>query len=61
MYQVNFAMAYQTCREFLRRNAQESEFEVLALIEKYILPIRPDRKYKRNKLFQRPMTFTYRH
>ena len=60
-YQVNFTMAYQTCREFLRRNTQESGFEVLALIEKYILPVRPDRKYKRNKLFQRPMTFTYRH
>jgi len=60
-YQVNFTMAYLTCREFLRRTCKESEFEVLALIEKYILPVRPDRKYERNKLFQRPMTFTYRH
>lgn len=60
-YQVNFTMAYLTCREFLRRNCNESEFEVLALIEKYILPVRPDREYERNKLFQRPMTFTYRH
>lgn len=60
-YQVNFTMAYLTCREFLRRNCNESDFEVLALIEKYILPVRPDREYKRNKLFQRPMTFTYRH
>jgi hypothetical protein len=60
-YQVNFTMAYLTCREFLRRNCKESEFDVLALIEKYILPVRPDREYQRNKLFQRPMTFSYRH
>lgn len=60
-YQVNFTMAYQTCREFLRRTCNEPPLEVLALIEKYILPVRPDREYKRNKLFQHPMTFTYRH
>lgn len=60
-YQVNFTMAYQTCREFLRRNCNGSDFGVLALIEKYILPVRPGREYGRNKLFQRPMTFTYRH
>ena len=28
MYQVNFAMAYQTCREFLRRNTQLGHFVI---------------------------------
>lgn len=60
-YQVNFTMAYQTCREFLRRTCKDPPVDVLQLIAKYILPIRPGREYERNKLFQRPMTFSYRH
>ena len=34
-YQVNFTMAYQTCREFLRRGSNGMLMNVLGLIEKY--------------------------
>lgn len=60
-YQVNYTMAISNSHDFLRQKPWEPEIEIVGLIEKYTLPIRPVRNFARKHRFQRPMKFTYRH
>lgn len=59
-YQVNFTVAYKACHFFLRLHHGEKPPNIESLIEKNILPIRPDRNYARQHRFRVPVSFTYR-
>lgn len=61
-YQVNFSMAVHICRVFLRLAAEEDDIDMVALLCKELIPIRPDRAYPRLKTahFRRPKYFVYR-
>lgn len=61
LYQVNYTMAIKNCHDFLRQKRSEQPMDIVGLIEKYILPIRPDRNFARQHRFQTPMKFAYRH
>lgn len=58
--QVNFTMAIYVCREYLRQKRQLSPPAVIKLIEKHILPVRPNRKYPRKVKSQANVSFLYR-
>jgi len=61
-YQVNFSMAAHICRVFLRLSAEEDAINTVALLQKELIPIRPDRRYPRLQTahFRRPKYFVYR-
>ncbi len=61
IYQVNYTLAIQNCHDFVRQRKEEPPIDILGLIKKYTLPIRPDRNFARQHRFQIPMKFTYRH
>lgn len=58
--QVNFTMAIFVCREFLRNKGNLSPPDVIKLIEKHVLPIRPGRKDPRKVKTQSAVSFLYR-
>ena len=58
--QVNFTVAIYICREYLRHKRQLSPPDVIRLIEKYILPIRPGRQDPRKVRAQAAVSFLYR-
>lgn len=58
--QVNFTIAIYICREFLRQKHNLSPPEVIKLIEKHILPIRPGRRDPRKVKAQASVSFLYR-
>ena len=58
--QVNFTIAIYICREFLRQKRQLSPPAVIKLIEKNILPVRPNRKDPRKVKPQAAVSFLYR-
>ena len=58
--QVNFTIAIYICREFLRNKRNLSPPDVIKLIEKYVLPIRPGRKDPRKVNPQASVSFLYR-
>ena len=58
--QVNFTVAIYVCREFLRQKRQLSPPEVIKLIEKHVLPVRPNRKDPRKVKPQAVVSFLYR-
>lgn len=58
--QVNFTVAIYICREFLRQRRQLSPPEMIKLIRKHILPVRPGRKDPRKVKEQGPVSFIYR-
>jgi hypothetical protein len=59
-YQVNFTVAIHICRQFLRAWINAPPFDVEALVRKNILPVRPDRKNKRNIQRKPTVSFIYR-
>lgn len=61
-YRVNFTMAAHICRVFLRQPAEEDDIDTVALLQKELIPVRPDRRYPRLKTahFRRPKYFVYR-
>ena len=59
-YQVNFAEAFKTCRNFLRIHDSVAEMEVESLIAQNIEPIRPGRTFARQHRFKLPISFCYR-
>lgn len=59
-YQVNFAEAFKTCREFLRIHDGRTEMDVEGLIAQNIEPIRPGRTFARQHRFKLPTSFCYR-
>lgn len=61
IYQVNYTMAIKNSHDLLIQKPTEPPLEIVGLIEKYTLPVRPDRNFARQHRFQNPMKFTYRH
>lgn len=59
-YQLNYALAIHICRCFLRFTNDIPPFDVEALIQKNLLPIRPERKAPRNVKAQAAISFIYR-
>lgn len=58
-YQVNFTMAIYICKHYLK-NTNLNAFNVILLIQKYILPIRPGRHDPRKVKTQTAVGFLYR-
>lgn len=58
IYQVNFTVAIQICKRFIRRSMPPTHVE--ALIKKNILPIRKNRKDPRKIKFKSAISFLYR-
>ena len=58
--QVNFTIAIYICREYLRQRRNLSPPDVIKLIEKHILPVRPGRKDPRKVKPQASVSFLYR-
>lgn len=58
--QVNFTIAIYICREYLRKKRQISSPDVIKLIEKYTLPVRPGRRDPRKVKPQATVSFLYR-
>lgn len=58
--QVNFTIAIYICREYLRQKRNLSPPDVIKLIEKNILPVRPGRKDPRKVKPQASVSFLYR-
>lgn len=59
-YQVNFAEAFKTCRDFLRIHDGGTEMDVEGLIAQNLEPIRPGRTFARQHRFKLPISFCYR-
>ena len=61
-YKVNFSVAAHICRVFLRLNIEKDTIDVMSLLQKELIPIRPDRKYPRLQTahFRKPRYFIYR-
>ena len=58
-YQVNFSVAVHVCKELLTKNLRPPDAETA--IQKYVVPIRQNRKYKRiMSSSKRAVSFTYR-
>ena len=58
--QVNFTIAIYICREYLRNKRNLSPPNVINLIEKHVLPVRPGRKDPRKVKPQASVSFLYR-
>lgn len=58
--QVNFTIAIYICREYLRRKRKLRPPDVVKLIEKHILPVRPGRRDPRKVKPQAAVSFLYR-
>lgn len=58
--QVNFTIAIYICREYLRRKRELRPPDVVKLIEKHILPVRPGRRDPRKVKPQASVSFLYR-
>ena len=61
-YKVNFSVAVHVCRAFLRPNSNQSPADVLSRLQRELVPIRDERKYKRSQTahFRKPRYFLYR-
>lgn len=60
VYQINFAEAFKTCREFLRIHDNKTILDVEGVIAKHIEPIRPGRTFARLIRFKIAISFCYR-
>ena len=58
--QVNFTIAIYICREYLRNKRNLSPPDVINLIKKHVLPVRPGRKDPRKVKPQASVSFLYR-
>lgn len=61
-YKVNFSMAAHICRISIRPHTREAPIDVLALIQKEVIPVRDNRQYPRLQTahFRKPRYFIYR-
>ncbi len=60
IYQVNFTLAFFICREYLSNKRKLKPPDIVLLIERNILPIRPGRQDPRKVNVQKPVSFLYR-
>ena len=58
--QMNFTIAIYICRDYLRNKRNLSPPDVINLIEKHVLPVRPGRKDPRKVKPQASVSFLYR-
>jgi hypothetical protein len=61
VYQICCATAFKICIQFINRKERDPPIDVMALIGRYTLPIRPHRRFERHHRFQLPSRFCYRH
>lgn len=61
IYEVNYTMAIKNIHTYLRQKEAEVPIAIVAIIEKYICPIRPERSFERRHRYQTPLKFGYRH
>lgn len=59
-YQVNFSMAMHICRQFFKTLDHVHPPIIEALIQKFLLPIRKNRKYPRKNKTRTYISFNYR-
>ncbi|WP_300714798.1 hypothetical protein [uncultured Acetatifactor sp.] len=59
VHQVDFSIAFKTCRHFLRLYSGEEPPDVEDLIRKHTLSVRHSRNFARQQRFQIPVSFTY--
>lgn len=60
VYQVNFTVAIFICREYLSNKRKLKPPDIVLLIQRNILPIRPGRQDPRKVNVQKPVSFLYR-
>lgn len=60
IHQINFTVAIHICRKFLILGNNAPPPDVEALIRKCILPVRHGRKYERNVVPRKVVSFNYR-
>ena len=60
-YQVNYTMAIKNVHIFLRQKGTEPPIAIIAVIERYTCPVRPERNFERRHRYQTPLKFSYRH
>lgn len=60
IYQVNYTMGIHICLDFYKNRTQDSTIDIELLIRRYILPVRKDRKDKRNVKQKSFVCFMYR-
>ncbi len=60
-YQVNYTMAIKNVHTFLRQKETEPPIAIIAVIERYTCPVRPERNFERRHRYQTPLKFSYRH
>ena len=58
IYQANIASAIDNCKESFKRN--DDSIDVVALIQKDLLPVRPNRQFQRNLMRKHFVWFAYR-
>ena len=61
-YAVNFSIAAHICRIYLRLLTEIDSIDVMALLKKELIPVRPDRQFPRPKTahFRKPKYLIYR-
>ena len=59
-YQANFTVVVLVCRQFLQNLYSMTSSDVCTLIQKNILPIRPNRSFKRKARAKPAVSFNYR-
>lgn len=57
-YKINFTAAVHICRKYIRKHISPPNIE--ALLSKYVVPIRPNRKRQRKMTVKTAICFTYR-
>ena len=60
-YQVNYTMAIKNVHTFLRQKETEPPIAIIAVIERYTCPVRPERNFERRHRYQAPLKFNYKH
>ena len=60
VYKINFSIAAKICHKFIKVKLSRPPPDVEALIGKNLVPVRPGRKYNRQKRFRLPSSFAYR-
>ena len=59
-YRINFSITIAICTEFLRRSCASPPIDVIALIGRELIAVRPDRRNPRYLRVRTATTFQYR-
>lgn len=58
--QVNFTQATKICLNFFKHRSKEPTYDIEATIQRFLLPIRPNRKRRRQSVSTTVVSFNYR-